>query len=405
MEAQIDLNPARLNFASPAAQVFFALLGRLHCGSLTLQMPDGRRHSFSGAQPGPAAELLVRRPRFFRRLVGGGAMGFAEAYMDGDCTTPDLSSLVELAAFNEDHLGSALDGQGWLRALKRIAHLVRPNSKSGSRRNIAFHYDLGNAFYGLWLGPSMTYSSAVFENAEQDLESAQINKFRHMARLANIRPGQHLLEIGCGWGEFACWAAREIDCRVTAITISQAQHDFAAARVRDAGLAGKVEVRLQDYRDITGQYDGIVSIEMLEAVGEGYWPVYFERLRRALKPGGRAALQVITIADRYFETYRRNADFIQSYIFPGGLLPSPQVLRREAEDAGLKIHAEEAYGLDYARTLAIWRGRFEEAWPRIAPLGFDERFHQLWRYYLAYCEAGFRVGRIDLQQVAVGRDR
>lgn len=336
-------------------------------------------------------------------MFSGGDLAFAEAYMDGDCDTPNLTAVLELGALNEQALAHALTGQRWVRLVQRMFHLLRPNSARGAKRNIAQHYDLGNDFYAAWLDLSMTYSGAVFEAPDEALETSQANKYRRMAELAGIEAGHHVLEIGCGWGGFSAWAARELGCQVTAITISQQQFDFAARRMQREGLSDRVHLRLQDYRDLTGQFDRAVSIEMFEAVGEKYWPLYFQLLRDRLVAGGRAALQVITIADELFPSYRRDIDFIQRYVFPGGMLPSLEALRRETRAAGLSWAAEQGYGEHYARTLVAWNRRFEEAWPRIAQQGFDERFRRMWHYYLAYCEAGFRIDRIDVVQVALAK--
>ena len=382
-------------------RVIETLARRLSVGRLELTFPDGREIVTHGSQPGPHARLTIRHPRFARKMLFGGALGFAEAYLDGDCETDDLVSVMELAACNDAALGATLRGQTTSRALSRLAHLMRPNTRRGARKNIAAHYDLGNAFYGLWLDRTMTYSSAVFPRPETDLDVAQEEKYRRMAQMADIRPEHHVLEIGCGWGGFAEFAAREIGCRVTAITISQAQRDYTAKRLNQAGLDDRAEVRLVDYRDLEGQYDRIVSIEMIEAVGESWWPTYFARLRELLASGGRAALQAITIDDSQWDSYRRSADFIQRYIFPGGMLPAPAVIKEKVEQAGLAPAGEECYGLHYAETLKRWRHSFEESWPRISALGFDDRFRRMWRYYLAYCEAGFRTGRIDLRQLAL----
>ena len=390
-----------------ADRLVLGAAARLACGQLSLRLPDGSLHSFRGAAPGPSASLHIRHPRAARRLIAGGDLGFAEAYMEGDWDTPDLRGLIELGAHNEAHLLGLLDGRPWARAVGRVIHALRPNSRRGARRNIAAHYDLGNDFYSAWLDESLTYSAGLFAHPGETLAEAQLRKFRRMAALARIAPHHHVLEIGCGWGGFCIWAAREIGCRVTALTISRAQYDHTRAQVRAAGLADKIEVRLQDYRDLSGTFDGIVSIEMMEAVGEAYWPVYLRQVRARLRPGGRAALQVITMADDRFEDYRRGVDFIQRYIFPGGMLPSPTVLRGLVSAAGLAWQESSGHGLDYARTLAIWHRRFEEAWPRIKAgdggARFDERFRRLWTYYLAYCEVGFRTGRIDVLQVALGR--
>jgi cyclopropane-fatty-acyl-phospholipid synthase len=383
-------------------RVIESLARRLRCGRLDLTFPDGREIVTDGAQPGPHARLTIRNARFARKLLFGGALGFAEAYLDGDCETDDLVSVFELAAANEHAaLGSTLRGGGATKVAARLLHRLRPNSRRGARRNIAAHYDLGNAFYALWLDRSMTYSAAVFEHPAQALEDAQQAKYRRMAEMAEIGPEHHVLEIGCGWGGFAEYAAGQIGCRVTAITISAAQHAYAADRIRQAGLDHRVDVRLVDYRDVAGTFDRIVSIEMIEAVGERWWPTYFERLRELLSAGGRAALQAITIDETCWDSYRRSVDYIQRYIFPGGMLPAPSILHQKVREAGLTSVAERSHALDYAETLRRWRAAFEEAWPRIAAEGFDERFRRMWRYYLAYCEAGFRAGRIDLRQVAL----
>ena len=390
-----------------AETLVLALAARLTHGRLTLHLPDGRTRVFEGAEAGPAAEIRVRHPRVFRRLLSGGNLGLAATYMDGDWESPDLVSLITLGALNEEVLGRTLGGNLWVRSASRLFHALRSNTKRGSRRNIAAHYDLGNTFYAAWLDPSLTYSAGLFASAgDSDLAASQDRKYRRIAELARIRPGDHVLEIGCGWGGFCTWAARNLDCRVTAITISREQYAYCRKRLQDEGLEDRVDLRLQDYRDLDGQYDAIVSIEMLEAVGEAYWPTYFSQLRERLKPGAHAALQVITIADDRFEQYRRSVDFIQRYIFPGGMLPSPEVLRRLTGNIRLEVKAVESHGSDYARTLALWRQRFERAWPRIAAtpdVDFDAHFRLMWRYYLAYCEAGFQVGRIDLLHLALQR--
>ncbi len=403
------LNDRQERRGGVAESMALALAGRLRRGRLTLHLHDGRSRVFEGPEAGPDAEIRVRRPRVFRRLLSSGELGLAAAYMDGDWESPDLTALIALGAVNEEVLGQTLAGNLWGRIASRALHALRPNSKRGSRRNIAAHYDLGNDFYAAWLDPGLTYSAGLFASAaDDDLAAAQDRKYRRIADLAGIEPGHHVLEIGCGWGGFCTWAARELGCRVTAITISREQYDYSLARVRAEGLEDRVELRLQDYRDLDGVYDAIVSIEMLEAVGEAYWPTYFARLRERLRPGGKAALQVIVIDDGRAESYRRSVDFIQRYIFPGGMLPSPAALRRLTDDAGLRLTGWSRHGADYARTLAAWRRRFDRAWPRIvaadAERKFDERFRLMWRYYLAYCEAGFQVGRIDLMHLALQRE-
>jgi cyclopropane-fatty-acyl-phospholipid synthase len=375
----------------------------LHHGSIRLVMPDGEHLVFQGTEPGPEGVILVRDQDMARRTLVSGGLGFGEAYLDGQWDTPDLSVLLEVANRNDQFLEQFLYGKRWARALRRVVHAFNGNSKAQARKNIAYHYDLGNAFYAHWLDPSMTYSSARFEPETLDLQGAQRVKYQGIVDRLRPTPETRILEIGCGWGGFAEHVAKETGCQVTGITISREQHDFARRRIFEAGLAEKVEIRLQDYRDVPERFDRVASIEMFEAVGEAYWPTFFSALRDRLAPGGVAALQVITIADRYFENYRRGVDFIQRYVFPGGMLPSPSVFRRHTDAAGLAWRGADAFGQDYARTLAIWRERFITAWPDIQPLGFDERFKRLWQYYLAYCEAGFRTGSIDVMQVSLAR--
>jgi cyclopropane-fatty-acyl-phospholipid synthase len=376
------------------------LLDRLETGTLDLEW-RGTRTRLTGARPGPGAELRIERPgAVLRRVAAGGDIGFAEAYMAGDWDSPDPAALLGLLTANEAAFAGLASGSGPSRVLTRLLHLSRRNSRRGSRRNIAYHYDLGNPFYWLWLDPSMTYSCALFEGPEDDLETAQARKYARLLDLLDAGAGQHILEIGCGWGGMAMEAARR-GHRLTGITLSREQLDWARRRVERAGISGRVDLRLQDYRDVGGKYDHIVSVEMLEAVGEAYWPVYMRTLRERLRPGGRAALQVITIDEGAFDGYRRGADFIQRYIFPGGMLPSVERLTGEAEAAGLRVRALDRFGDHYARTLAEWHRRFVTAADEVRMRGFDERFIRMWRYYLAYCEAGFRQGRIDLVQVAL----
>ena len=376
---------------------------RLASGQLTLIGPDGKTEVISGQAPGPQATLAIRHPRAVRRLLAGGDVGFAESYLDGDWESPDLASLIELAARNEQMVAEAARGLGIMRTWHRLRHLLRPNSRQGARRNIAEHYDLGNDFYRLWLDQTMTYSSAIFSDPQLPLSEAQLAKYQRMADSLDLRSGQSVLEIGCGWGGFAEYAAGVRGCKVTGITLSREQQKFARERVAKAGLADKVDIELVDYRDVSGSFDRIASIEMFEAVGEAHWPVFFEKVRSLLSPGGLAALQVILIEEARFDLYRRSADFIQRYVFPGGMLPSQGAFTRAAESARLKIDEVYHFGLDYARTLSLWQRQFQQAWPRVAALGFDAKFKRLWEYYLAYCEGGFRAGSIDVAQFRLKR--
>ena len=377
------------------------LESRLQVGRLRITLPSGSSRLLEGKHPGPQAEMVVRHLRAFRRFVTGGAIGLAESYMDGDWDSPDLAALLELGDNNNRASGTAARGRRLLRSLNRLWHRLRDNNRRGSRRNIAAHYDLGNDFYRLWLDPGMTYSAALYGDGELNLEAAQQAKYHALARDVGLRPGMTVLEIGCGWGGFAEIAARDYGASVVGLTLSREQHAWASDRLARVGLAGQTDIRLQDYRDVSGQFDAIVSIEMIEAVGERWWPVYFQTLRDRLKPGGKAGLQAITIADERFPDYRRHCDFIQRHVFPGGMLPSPAALAEHATGAGLSIRQTRHFGMDYERTLAEWQSAFDASWPHIAAQGFDERFRRLWCFYLAYCRAGFRTGSIDVRHMVL----
>jgi cyclopropane-fatty-acyl-phospholipid synthase len=377
---------------------------KIQIGSLRFNLPDGRALLFCGKQsPQGLGVIDVRDFAFARRAVLGGDIGFFESYADGQWDSPDITGVLFVFATNADHVSEAFTGSPLFGWLDRVRHLLNKNTRSGSRRNIIAHYDLGNSFYQRWLDPTMTYSSARFGDSISDLSEAQTNKYKTLAKSIALQPGETVLEIGSGWGGFAEFAAREVGAKVTGLTISPAQLEFAQRRIFEAGLAEKVDFRLLDYRDASGAYDKIASIEMFEAVGQEYWPVYFDKVRNLLKPGGVAGLQIITIADRFFEGYSRSTDFIQRYVFPGGMLPSPKILQKHFDDAGLTLRQNSAFGQDYARTLGEWHNRFLSAWDDIAQMGFDERFKRLWRFYLSYCEAGFRAATTDVVQASVTR--
>jgi cyclopropane-fatty-acyl-phospholipid synthase len=371
-------------------RLVFELLENLHGGLLEVRLPDGSSRLFGEGEPG--VTLVVHDEVVFQRILARGDIGFAEAYFDGQWDSSDVTGLLRLFAANRDGLRRAVYGN-WRQLLSaRLRHWLNRNSRSGSKRNIMAHYDLGNAFYALWLDPTMSYSSAIYRAHDgEDLSAAQQAKYRRILRRLQAVPGQSVLEIGCGWGGFAELAAAD-GLQVTGLTLSPAQLEWAQRRVPQADL------RLQDYRDLDERFDHVVSIEMFEAVGERWWPTYFRKIREALKPGGRAVIQSITIRDDLFDDYRKSTDFIQQYIFPGGMLPSRAAFRAAAARHGLVVRNEYAFGEDYARTLAEWRHVFERNWPQIAALGFDETFRRLWRLYLCYCEAGFRAGNIDVVQ-------
>ncbi|MBC7767703.1 MAG: class I SAM-dependent methyltransferase [Phycisphaerales bacterium] len=388
---------AGLRAPASVKAVLLALL-QLKSGAASVALPDGRRLRFGD---GPAVDFRIRDYRFAKRVLTNGDIGFAEGYMAGEWESDDLTALLTLLAANVERFTRLLEGGPVGKAIHWMRHLSRDNSKSGARRNILAHYDLGNNFYEAWLDASMTYSSARFDAKVRDLESAQSAKYRALAEQLDLKPDDHVLEIGCGWGGFAEFAAREYGARVTGITISDEQLAYACARMERAGLSDRVEIRREDYRDVQGQFDKVASIEMFEAVGEKYWPAYFAKISDVLKPGGRAGLQIITIREELFEKYRKRADFIQRYVFPGGMLVSMDRLKEETAKVGLVWRKAEAFGQSYADTLAEWARRFKAKWGDIRDMGFDERFKQLWLFYLSYCEAGFRTGRTDVVQVGL----
>jgi cyclopropane-fatty-acyl-phospholipid synthase len=367
-------------------------------GTLTVVMPWGQEHVFVGSEPGPVAEIHITDRAAVKRMLLGGGIGFAEAYVDGQWDSPDLDALLDVGLANT-RAGLGKKAPVLFRPAQRAWHSLRDNTKSGSKENIEYHYDLGNDFYELWLDDTMTYSCANFAGDAEDLRSAQVRKWDRVLEL--IQPGKNdrLLEIGCGWGGFAIHAAKEAGCRVTGITLSREQAAVARQRVEREGLDDRVDIRVEDYRDVPDRFTAIASIEMFEAVGQRWWPVFFARLKALLEPGRAAALQVITIDDAAFESYAHNPDFTQRYIFPGGMLPSPSRFRASAEGADLRVAEQRFFGHDYARTLQHWAARFECVLPEVKALGFDDRFVRMWRYYLSYCRAGFDSGNIDVMQV------
>lgn len=388
----------RAEAAIPAqAKLILKMLANLKHGALHLRTPDGHWMSFGdGTSP---VTLELKNWDICQAALKSGDIGMAETFIDGHWTTDDLPGLVALFIRNRTQIESLIYGTWWGSFLYRIKHLFNRNSKAGSRKNIHAHYDIGNDFYKLWLDPSMTYSSAIFSNGHADnLQNAQTAKYQRILQELKLESDGRVLEIGCGWGGFAEIAARDANAHVTGLTLSTEQLHYARQRAQDAGVADRVELQLRDYRDSHGQFDAIASIEMFEAVGEAYWPSYFECVARNLKTNGRACIQTITIADDLFARYRKGTDFIQQYIFPGGMLPSPGVFKQRAEQHGLRVVNEFAFGLDYARTLDEWRRAFNEQLLNVRAQGFDDRFLRTWEFYLAYCEAGFRAGSIDVMQ-------
>ncbi len=390
---------------TPAARAVLHLLKGLSHGTLDVQLPDASSAHFGSQAAGePRAGLRLHNWNVCSAALKSGDIGFAESYIAGDWTTPDLTTLLTLFMANREQIESVIYGSWWGSLLYRAKHLFNRNSRQGSKKNIHAHYDLGNQFYRLWLDPTMNYSGAWFEGDHSaGLVDAQWAKVRRALRECGVQPGQRVLEIGCGWGALAECAAREFGASVTGVTLSSEQLAWARKRLSDAALPG--ELRFQDYRDIAdGPFDAIASIEMFEAVGREYWPSFFETLKSQLKPGGKACIQSITIRDDLFERYVKSSDFIQQYIFPGGLLPSPKAFRAAAAQAGLKVVNELDFGLDYAETLRRWRARFQSADTSVRKLGFDTRFMRIWEFYLAYCEAAFATGNTSVMQFTLQRD-
>jgi len=384
------------------AQVF-KMLGKMESGRLDIGLPDGRVFRSEGAKPGPVARVDIHDPDVFARLIREGELGFSDAYLEGGWSTPDLRAFMDLVHLGTETVYDDFTGKFLVQAYEKLRFWLQRNHRKQARKNISYHYDLGNDFYAAWLDDTMTYSSALFETGQESLEKAQIAKYASMVDEMGVKPGDHVLEIGCGWGGFAEYAAKERGLRVTGLTISQEQLKYARQRIEKAGLSGQVELKLQDYRDEGGQYDGIASIEMFEAVGQKYWPVYFETVRERLKPGAQATLQIITVADRRWEVYKNGVDFIQKYIFPGGMLPSPTILRAQVAQAGLQVVRSKEFGPSYDLTLRRWYDTFNEKWDQIAAMGFDERFRRMWNYYLTACGAAFDTGNCDVTQITIAK--
>lgn len=384
-------------------RLFCRALSQLKGGRLRVTFPSGATRLLGEANR-PVANMRILDPSFFRRVFSGGSVAFGEAYVDGLWATSELTAVLRLLARNQGesgrlHRGFSLISQAW----NRLTHRLRKNTLKQSRQNIQAHYDLSNQFYGQFLDPTLTYSSALFEEPRQSLEAAQVSKIRRMLDLAEVGAGDHVLEIGSGWGALALEAARR-GCRVTTITLSEEQYALAQERFDEAGFAGQIEIRLQDYRELEGQFDAVVSCEMIEAVGKEYLPSYFDTIRDSLKSGAKAVIQAITIPDDRYASYCNSCDWIQKHIFPGGHLPSPEAIRGHAKASGqLSVLSMQAFGRDYAETLRRWGTDFNRNWSQVEPLGFDEAFRRKWNYYLSYCEAGFDEDLIDVQHVVLER--
>jgi cyclopropane-fatty-acyl-phospholipid synthase len=402
LSATLSLPPS----APAAARAVFRVLAHLSIGQLQVQLPDGTSAHFGGHDPSaPHAAIRLVNWNVCAAALKSGDIGFAESYIAGDWQTPDLAALLRLFVANRNAIESVVYGSWWGSLLYRARHLLHRNSRRGSKKNIHAHYDLGNPFYRLWLDETMNYSAAWFDgDLSQTLPDAQRAKMLRALDECGLRPGQRLLEIGCGWGALAEAAATARGAQVVGVTLSSEQLAWAQSRIAAARATERVDLRLQDWRDLDDEpFDAIASIEMFEAVGREYWPAFFATLRRKLKPGGRACLQSITIRDDLFDRYVQGTDFIQQYIFPGGLLPSPSEFRKAAGAAGFEVINELAFGADYAETLRRWRERFLAEERRVRTIGFDTRFMRTWEFYLAYCEAAFAGGNTDVMQFTLRR--
>ena len=385
-------------------RILDVVAARIRAGRLRVELPDGSRRTFEGRFPGPVATVSLHRWKLLRRVTATGAIGLADGYVLGDYDADDLEAFLELCAL---HLEPAyrIAAPRWLHAVGRTAWNVlgSPSRPRGPLTDVVQHYDLGNDFYASWLDETMTYSSAVFTDDEAPLAEAQREKYRGLAERASIRAGDRVLEIGSGWGGFACFLADELGCRVTTITVSKEQHDFVDKLVAEQGLADRVDARLADFRAVDGAFDRVVSVEMMESIPQRLWDPFFRQLRERVRPGGTVGLQLIMVADRHWQSSNEHPDFVRRYIFPGGQVPSLGVLRELARRHGLTWRDDEGFGRSYARTLATWLANFDDAWPRIREMGFDDRFRRMWRYYLAYCAAGFASGRTDVRQIVLDR--
>ena len=380
-------------------KIFLKGIKKFPYGSLEIEWPDGKFKKIDALHKGPNAKIKIVDSNVVREIIQGGSIKFAELYISKRIITNNLTNLMHYCALNNDQAEETFKITIFRYLYNKYLHFKNKNTKIQAKKNISHHYDLGNQFYKYWLDKSMTYSSAIFNGKNDNLESAQNNKYKKLADLSSIKKGDNILEIGCGWGGFSEFLAKNYDCQITALTISKEQFTFTTKRMEKANLTSKVKVVFCDYRNIKGQFDKVLSIEMFEAVGREYWKTFFEKIRTVLKPNGNVGLQLITIDDKIFNVYKNNPDFIQKYIFPGGMLPSVEVLKNIIENTSFRINSINSYSNDYAKTLNIWNKEFNRNWTKIEKLGFDERFKLLWNYYLSYCEGGFLSKNIDLKQI------
>ena len=393
------MNFFKTNFDKTVEKLLVNFLSKIRYGKLTVQFPTGEERVFVGKEEDISASIKIHNYNFLNLIFKKGSVGFAEAYMNGYFSSTDLTNLLLLSHKNESYFLQSINTNLFFATFAKLKHFLNNNSKSQSKKNIKYHYDLGNNFYEKWLDKTMTYSSALFDNKNTNLSDAQFNKYRKIAETLSLDSNSKTLEIGCGWGGFSEFLASNYNCKITAITISKEQFNFAKKRIEEANLSKKVTVLFCDYRNIEGKFDKIVSIEMFEAVGKDYWNVFFDKIKSILKPNGNIGLQLITIDDKIYNVYEKNPDFIQKYIFPGGMLPSFKILENILSNNSLYIESVNSYANDYAKTLSLWKQEFNKNWENIEKLGFDETFNRMWNYYLSYCEGGFLSKNIDLKQI------
>ena len=373
-------------------------------GGLIIELTDGRKFLVESKKEGSQARIIVRNENFFSRLVREGQNGFSESYMDGWWDTPDLQAVLDFFLMAGDNIYEELVGTSIVRFYERFNHWLKSNWKFQAQKNIAYHYDLGNQFYKEWLDKTMTYSSALFKSKEEPLAKAQINKYESICKSLEIKEGDNVLEIGCGWGGFAEYAVKTRGVNITGLTLSKEQLEYSKQRMFKQGFADKSNFLLQDYRDEKGKFDAVVSIEMFEAVGEKYWPIYFQTIQNVLRSGKLGCLQIITIDEKYFPKYRKSVDFLQKYIFPGGMLPSYETLLNQVSRANLEFVSSKEFGQSYSKTLRIWADRFNSKWEKISPMGFDERFNRMWNFYLTSCASFFFSGSGDVTQITLKKN-
>ncbi len=381
--------------------IFITTLRMLPFGSIQLIMPNKKKLLLSGKKNGPKSDIIILKNSSIKKIMTKGSIGLGEEFIKGNIKSSDLSNLMHYLALNNDYVENKIIYSKIFKIINFIRHFLNKNTKYKAKKNIMSHYDLGNIFYKFWLDQSMTYSSAIFENKKMSLYKAQLNKYKKIINLAEINKEDQVLEIGCGWGGFVEFLNKSRECSITATTISNEQYLYTKKRMKKLKIKNNIEILNTDYRDLKGKFDKIVSIEMFEAVGFEYWDIFFKKLKNLIKSNGIITLQIITIKDDVFDYYKKNPDFIQKYIFPGGMLPSFNKLKAIIKNNGLKIESIDSYPNDYAYTLSVWRKNFNRSYPSIKNLGFDQRFHRLWNFYLAYCEGGFKSRHIDLNQIKI----